>query len=63
MSYALLQDQTGGPGAVSRFYSGRQATQEAISRLIEASVEFHVEPLPDDEWQITLKGEAEGALR
>lgn len=46
---------------------GQRQTNEVAQRLVEASVEFHVEPMPDDTWQFTVKNEATeilfGAIR
>ena len=42
---------------------GRPYAREVGGRLTERSIEFHVEPLPDDTWQFTVKIEDEERLR
>lgn len=53
MSYDLLRNQDSAGHTVA----GEAAAQRVAATLVAASVEFHVEPLPDDVWDFHIKNE------
>lgn len=60
MSYSLLAP---GQMAYGHTVSWRGCAEAVAAALVRASVEFHVEPLPDDHWHFTVKNEGYPALR
>ena len=66
MSYSLLNngislDHAAVPGHKGRGKDSANYARNVASRLVEMSVEFHVEPFLDA-YVFTVKGEAEGQL-
>lgn len=61
MSYALLVRDVNVP-TDTWTVTGEQDARLVASRMVTSGIEFHVEPLPDDQWQFTMKAsEAAGA--
>lgn len=58
MSFTLLDRRN----AVSRTIPHERAARTMAKRLLLNSVEFHVEPLPDNRWQFTVKAESTWAF-
>lgn len=60
MSYTLLADpeRRGSDGPVwLQTVRGREAAAEVAAHLVRESVEYHVEPLPNNRWEFRVKGE------
>lgn len=60
MSYSLLDKSL--YGTYSQIVNGEPAARRVAATLVSNGVEFHVEPLPDDDWQITVKRETVSIL-
>lgn len=43
--------------------TGEQAAREAVAFLVSESAAFTVEPLPDDQWEISVKPDRVRTLR
>lgn len=59
MSYALLRR---GLDVAGQTVVGADAAATVIATLVREGVEMHVEPLPDERWQVTVKREARSVL-
>lgn len=51
-----------GPRRVTIFLDGEDRIGHAVRMCLRASAEFQVEPLPDDQWCLTLKNEGQPFL-